>query len=83
MDAQLDSELAYKLGAQLFIDTKSSEVVKELKKLGGAKAILATDPDNKAVSELINDIFSVSVSCLVDGLPELCFMVSSKHRHRK
>jgi len=61
-------ELAYKLGAQLFIDTKSSDVVKELQKLGGAKVILATAPDNKAVSELINGLSFNGKLIIVAGI---------------
>ena len=49
-------ELALKLGAQVFIDTLSADVAKELQKLGGARVILATAPDNKAISQLINGL---------------------------
>lgn len=49
-------ELAYKLGAQVYIDTQNSDVVQELQKLGGAKVILVTAPDNKAVSQLVNGL---------------------------
>lgn len=49
-------ELAYKLGAAVFIDTQSSDVTKELQKLGGAKVILATASDNKAIIGLINGL---------------------------
>ena len=47
-------EIALKLGAQVFIDTQSSDVAQELQKLGGASVILATSPDNKAIFQLIN-----------------------------
>ncbi|TGE31063.1 zinc-binding dehydrogenase [Desulfosporosinus sp. Sb-LF] len=49
-------ELALKLGAQVFIDTQSTDVAQELQKLGGARVILATAPDNKAISQLINGL---------------------------
>jgi propanol-preferring alcohol dehydrogenase len=49
-------ELACKLGAQVFIDTQSDDVVQELQKLGGAKVILVTAPDNKATTQLINGL---------------------------
>jgi len=49
-------ELALKLGAHVFIDTLRSDVAQELQKLGGARVILATAPDNKAVSQLINGL---------------------------
>jgi len=35
-------EFAKRLGAQIFIDTESADVTRELQKLGGAKVILAT-----------------------------------------
>lgn len=49
-------ELACKLGAQVFIYTQSTDVAQELQKLGGAKVILATAPDNKAISKLVNGL---------------------------
>lgn len=49
-------ELALKLGAQMFIDTQSTDSAQELQKLGGARVILATAPDNKAISQLINGL---------------------------
>jgi propanol-preferring alcohol dehydrogenase len=61
-------KLAYKLGAQAFIDTQSSDVVKELQKLGGAKVILATAPDNKAASQLINGLSSNGKLIIVAGI---------------
>lgn len=48
--------LAYKLGAHLYIDTESFDPVDELRKLGGAKVILATAPNSKAISALINGL---------------------------
>jgi D-arabinose 1-dehydrogenase-like Zn-dependent alcohol dehydrogenase len=48
--------LAKKLGATLYIDSKSTSAVEELKKLGGARVILATAPSSKAMSELIDGL---------------------------
>jgi D-arabinose 1-dehydrogenase-like Zn-dependent alcohol dehydrogenase len=48
--------LAKKLGATLYIDSKSTNAVEELKKLGGARVILATAPSSKAMSELIDGL---------------------------
>jgi D-arabinose 1-dehydrogenase-like Zn-dependent alcohol dehydrogenase len=48
--------LAKKLGATLYIDSKASNAVEELKKLGGARVILATAPSSKAMSELIDGL---------------------------
>jgi len=49
-------ELAYKLGAHVYIDTESLNPADELKKLGGARVILATAPSGKAISEVINGL---------------------------
>ena len=49
-------ELAEKLGAQVYIDSESADVAKELQKLGGAKVIIATAPNNKAISVLVDGL---------------------------
>ena len=51
-----NSVLAKKLGASVYIDTQSTNAAQELQKLGGAQAILATAPDSKAMSELIDGL---------------------------
>lgn len=48
--------LALKLGAVRYLDTDSDNVAKELMSLGGASAILATVPDGKAMSPLIEGL---------------------------
>ncbi len=48
--------LAKKLGANVYIDSKSTNAAEALQKLGGAKAILATAPSSKAMSELIDGL---------------------------
>jgi len=48
--------LAKKLGASVYIDSQSTNAAQELKKLGGAQAILATAPDSKAMTELIDGL---------------------------
>jgi D-arabinose 1-dehydrogenase-like Zn-dependent alcohol dehydrogenase len=48
--------LAKKLGAALYIDSQATNAAEELQKLGGAKVILATAPNSKAMSELINGL---------------------------
>jgi D-arabinose 1-dehydrogenase-like Zn-dependent alcohol dehydrogenase len=48
--------LARKLGAHHFIDTNTSDAAKELMNLGGAKVILCTAPNGKAVSELVSGL---------------------------
>ena len=51
-----NSALAKKLGASLYIDSKAVNAAEELQKLGGAHAILATAPDSKAMSGLIDGL---------------------------
>jgi len=50
------AELAGKLGASVYIDTKSTNAAEALQKLGGAKVILASAPNSKAMSELIDGL---------------------------
>jgi len=46
-------KLAYALGAHIYIDTNTMDAVKELINMGGARVILCTAPNSKAISELI------------------------------
>jgi D-arabinose 1-dehydrogenase-like Zn-dependent alcohol dehydrogenase len=48
--------LAKKLGASVYIDSKSANAAEELQKLGGARVILATAPSSKAMSELFDGL---------------------------
>src|ERR1700736_4104916 len=48
--------LAKKLGASVYIDSKSTNAAEALQKLGGAQVILATAPSSKAMSELIDGL---------------------------
>lgn len=48
--------LALKLGAARYLDTNVVDPVKELTSLGGASVILATAPDSKAMSALIDGL---------------------------
>jgi len=48
--------LAKKLGAHVYIDSVATKPAEELKKMGGAMAIIATAPSAKAMSELIDGI---------------------------
>ena len=48
--------LAKKLGASVYIDSKETNAAEALQKLGGAKVILATAPNAKAMSELIDGL---------------------------
>src|SRR6478672_1013887 len=51
-----NAALAKKLGASLYIDSKATNAAQELQKLGGAQVILATAPNSKAMSELIDGL---------------------------
>src|ERR1700674_2440596 len=48
--------LAQKLGAHEYIDTSAGARAEALLKLGGARMILATAPDSKAISDLVDGL---------------------------
>lgn len=48
--------LAQKLGAHEYIDTSASAPAEVLQKMGGAKVILATAPDSKSMSALMDGL---------------------------
>jgi D-arabinose 1-dehydrogenase-like Zn-dependent alcohol dehydrogenase len=51
-----NAALAKKLGASLYIDSESVNAAEELQKIGGARVILATAPNSKAMSELVGGL---------------------------
>ncbi len=51
-----NAALARKLGASVYIDSKSTNAAEALQQLGGAQVILATAPNSKAMSELIDGL---------------------------
>jgi D-arabinose 1-dehydrogenase-like Zn-dependent alcohol dehydrogenase len=51
-----NAPLAKKLGANVYIDSVATNAAEELQKMGGARAILATAPSSKAMSELIDGL---------------------------
>jgi D-arabinose 1-dehydrogenase-like Zn-dependent alcohol dehydrogenase len=51
-----NATLAKKLGAAVYIDSASTNAAQELQKLGGARVILATAPNSKAMSALIDGL---------------------------
>ena len=63
-----NAALAKKLGASIYIDTKATNPAEELMKLGGAKVILATAPNAKAMAGLIGGL-GVDGKLLVVGAP--------------
>jgi D-arabinose 1-dehydrogenase-like Zn-dependent alcohol dehydrogenase len=68
--------LALKLGARTYIDTRSQDVSKELLALGGARVILATAPDGKAMGSLIDGL-GVDGKLAIVGASAEPFAVSS------
>jgi D-arabinose 1-dehydrogenase-like Zn-dependent alcohol dehydrogenase len=48
--------LAVKLGAHEYVDTDAGSPAQALQKLGGANVILATAPDSKAISSLVDGL---------------------------
>jgi D-arabinose 1-dehydrogenase-like Zn-dependent alcohol dehydrogenase len=51
-----NATLAKKLGADVYIDSQATKPAEALQKLGGARVILATAPNSKAMSELIDGL---------------------------
>jgi D-arabinose 1-dehydrogenase-like Zn-dependent alcohol dehydrogenase len=51
-----DEVLAKKLGAKVYIDGKAMNAAEELKKMGGAKVILATAPSSKGMSQVFDGL---------------------------
>lgn len=60
--------LARKLGAHHYIDSDVVDTVAELKKLGGARVILATAPSAKAISAVVDGL-GVSGNLLIPAAP--------------
>jgi D-arabinose 1-dehydrogenase-like Zn-dependent alcohol dehydrogenase len=51
-----NATLAQKLGAHVYIDSVATDAAAELQRLGGARAILATAPNSKAMSSLVDGL---------------------------
>src|SRR5271157_5178913 len=62
--------LARKLGATGFVDTAAGDPAVELQKFGGARVILATAPDAKSISALVNGLSSNGKLVVVGAIPE-------------
>src|SRR5437762_114093 len=60
--------LARKLGAHRYIDSDAGDAAAALQKLGGARVILATAPDAKAISALVDGL-SVNGNLVVPAAP--------------
>ena len=68
--------LAKKLGAHHYIDTETQTVAAELKKMGGAKVILATGTSGKAMTDALNGL-SARGHLIVIGAPHDPLQVSA------
>jgi len=62
--------LARKLGASIYVDTATGSPAEALQKLGGARVILATAPDNKAMASLIDGLAPGGTLLIVGVSPE-------------
>jgi len=67
--------LARKLGAHHYIDSGADETAAELQKLGGARVILATAPNAKAISALVDGL-STNGKLVVPAAPADPLIVS-------
>lgn len=63
-----NAALAKKLGAFAYIDSKASSVAAEVNKLGGARVVLSTAPNAKAMAEVIDGL-GVGGKLVVVGAP--------------
>ena len=65
-----------KLGASHYIDNQAQDPVAELAKLGGARVILATAPDNKAISAVLGGL-GINGTLVVVGVSDEPLQVPS------
>ncbi len=63
-------KLAHKLGAHTYLDTTSTDVVKELNKMGGARVILCTAPNSKTISDLAGGLRRNGQLIIITFAPE-------------
>jgi 2-desacetyl-2-hydroxyethyl bacteriochlorophyllide A dehydrogenase len=62
--------LARKLGAHAYVDTNASPAAAQLQQLGGARVILATAPDSKAIAALLGGLGAGGKLVIVGVSPE-------------
>ena len=62
--------LARKLGAHEYVDTRAGAPAQALQKLGGARVILATAPDAKSISALIDGLAPGGKLVIVGAAPD-------------
>jgi len=63
-----NAALAKRLGAFAYVDSRATKAAEELQKLGGAKLVLATAPNAKAIAELVDGL-GVGGKLLIVGAP--------------
>ncbi len=63
--------LALKLGAHGYIDTDAGDAVQQLLNLGGARVILCTAPNGKAIAELIPGLDRYGEAIIVAGANDM------------
>lgn len=68
--------LSIKLGAHHYIDSDNQNVSDEIKKLGGAKVILATATNSEAINSVVEGL-SVDGKLLIVGIPEKPISISA------
>ena len=64
------SQVAKKLGANVYIDSNATNAAAELQKLGGAQVIVATAPSSKAMSALVHGLAPKGKLMVVGAAPE-------------
>jgi len=62
--------LARELGATRYIDSQAEDAAAELRKLGGARAILATVTSGKAMSEIVGGLGLEGTLMVIGGAPD-------------
>jgi propanol-preferring alcohol dehydrogenase len=63
-------ELALRLGAHRYLDSEALDPAAELAKIGGARVILATAPNSRAISPLVNGLGTDGTLLVVAGTME-------------
>ena len=63
-------EMVMRLGAHHYVDTDVERPAQALKRLGGAKTILATAPDSKAMTALVDGLGTGGVLLVVGATPD-------------
>lgn len=65
-----NAELASKLGAHHYLDSRTTNIAEKLQKIGGARVILATAPSGKSKSALVDGLATNGKMVVVGASPE-------------